>query len=207
MKHIAVRSLALAALLAGVSFQAHAVVVDFNSLATVTTNPYLTVIRPYLEDGFRLTTISSMGGGGLLYTTTDKNANWTGSPGVYSGVVTNYGSSFQLDRVDGGTFDLISMDAAAFSSHGGYRQFNVYGYPSVGSYVHQYTYLDDTTTTLETITFNNAFSGLTKIVFSSVYAQVDNINLSVAPVPEADTYALILAGLGLVGIAVRRRRT
>lgn len=30
---------------------------------------------------------------------------------------------------------------------------------------------------------------------------------TLAPVPEAETYALMLAGLGLVGFAVRRRRT
>ncbi len=34
----------------------------------------------------------------------------------------------------------------------------------------------------------------------------DNVRLNVSPVPEPETYALILAGLGLVGIAARRRR-
>lgn len=35
-------------------------------------------------------------------------------------------------------------------------------------------------------------------------AQV-SVDIAAAPVPEADTYALILAGLGLVGLQVRRR--
>ncbi|MFX9665008.1 FxDxF family PEP-CTERM protein [Acinetobacter baumannii] len=30
--------------------------------------------------------------------------------------------------------------------------------------------------------------------------------LSVTPVPEPETYALLLAGLGLIGAAARRRR-
>jgi len=33
----------------------------------------------------------------------------------------------------------------------------------------------------------------------------DNVRLDVSPVPEPETYALLLAGLGLVGFAVRRR--
>ncbi|OYY95647.1 MAG: hypothetical protein B7Y41_03155 [Hydrogenophilales bacterium 28-61-23] len=130
-----------------------------------------------------------------------------GSPAVYSGVITNYGSAFVLDRADGGTFDLVSMDAAAFSSAGGYRAFNVYGYkPSTPGYVLKSVTLDASYQTLETLSFDSAFTGLNKIVFSSVYAQVDNINLSVAAVPEAETYALMLAGLGLVGFATRRRQ-
>lgn len=33
----------------------------------------------------------------------------------------------------------------------------------------------------------------------------DNVRLDVSPVPEPETYAMLLAGLGLVGFAVRRR--
>lgn len=185
-------------------------VVDFNSLATVTTNPTVVVPQPYTEDGFRLTTSSGSPytgyAGGTIYATTDKHNLWMGSPAVFSGVITNYGSSFVLERADGGIFDLVSMDAAAFSNAGGYRHFNVYGYPASGGFVQKYIFLDDSYMSLETITFDSTFSGLNKIVFSSVYAQVDNINLSVASVPEADTWAMLLAGLGLVGFAARRRR-
>lgn len=35
---------------------------------------------------------------------------------------------------------------------------------------------------------------------------VDNVSLSVSAVPEADTYAMMLSGLGLMGLVVRRRR-
>jgi hypothetical protein len=34
-----------------------------------------------------------------------------------------------------------------------------------------------------------------------------SLTFTAAPVPEADTYAMMLAGLGLVGFAVRRRRS
>jgi hypothetical protein len=34
---------------------------------------------------------------------------------------------------------------------------------------------------------------------------IDNVSLSVTPVPEPDTYAMLLSGLGLMGFVVRRR--
>jgi hypothetical protein len=37
------------------------------------------------------------------------------------------------------------------------------------------------------------------------FAAMDDIGWQVAVVPEADTWAMLLAGLGLVGVATRRR--
>lgn len=196
-------------LLAGFLGQADASVVDFNVLATTTNSPYVAVGKPYVEDGFRLTSVAGASwtyAGGTIYATTDKNANWTGSPGVYSGVVSGYGSAFLLDRVDGDTFDLVSMDAAAFGTGYGYRNFDVYGYPAAGGYIHQHFLLDDSTTTLQTLIFNAGFTGLDKILFSSVYAQVDNINLHVSAVPLPPSLAMMLPGLGLLGLVARRRQ-
>jgi hypothetical protein len=36
--------------------------------------------------------------------------------------------------------------------------------------------------------------------------QPENLHLAVAPVPEPSTYAMVLAGLALVGFVTRRRR-
>ena len=38
------------------------------------------------------------------------------------------------------------------------------------------------------------------------YAKFDNVLVTATPVPEADTYAMLLAGLGLVGYTVSRRK-
>lgn len=200
-------------ILAALSGQAGAAVIDFNSLATTTTNPYVAVGQPYVEDGFSLTTRSGVSftyGGGTIYATTDKNANWTGSPGVYSSYVYQYGSAFQLERVDGGLFDLVSMDAASFYTGGAGNAFSVYGYPAAGGFVNQNFTLDSSTNTLQTLIFNDSFKDLDKIIFSSVYAQVDNINLSVASnvsaVPLPPALALMLPGLGLLGFVARRKK-
>lgn len=210
------RRLAIGTLLACVFGASHAVVIDFNGIAVSgTTDPTVVVPKPYQEDGFSLTTYSGSPythyAGGVIYALTPANTtHWTGSPSVYSGVITNYGSGFVLTRTDGGVFDLISMDAAPFSSAGGYRNFSVFGYPlGAASYVHQGFVLDATWGSLETLTLDSRFKNLTSVQFSSIYAQVDNIQLSypgegVMPsVPEPSTVALLLAGMGV--IALRRR--
>lgn len=57
----------------------------------------------------------------------------------------------------------------------------------------------------------SAFNGLTMArgyVFDSQLAadtEVYRISFAVTPVPEPETYALLLAGLGMVGMTVRRR--
>lgn len=129
---------AICALLSG---SAGAAVMDFNSLTMTTTSPSITVGRPYIEDGFKLTTVAGVSftyAGEAIYATTAANANWTGTPGVFSGTNAYYGSAFQLERVDGGIFDLISMDAASFwSNNANAQSFNVYGYPATGGYVYK----------------------------------------------------------------------
>jgi len=205
------RILALTALLLTITLPSHAVVVDFNSLLSNTTNPTVTVPKPYIEDGFKLTTGSGSPytsyGGGLIYALTPSNPHWLGSPAVYSGVITNYGSFFTLERVDGGVFDLVSMDVALLNN---YPHFDVYGYLPNGGSVHQYNsipYIPQNYNSFQTLSYGSNFKGVNKLQFSSVYAQVDNINLSVAAaVPEPETYVMMLAGLGLIGAIARRRK-
>lgn len=199
------------ALLSG---SAGAAVMDFNSLAMTTTSPIITVSRPYIEDGFKLTTVAGVSftyAGEAIYATTAANANWTGTPGVFSGTDAYYGSAFKLERVGGGLFDLVSMDAASFwSNNANAQNFNVYGYPGAGGYTYQNFTLDSTTNTLQTLVFNDSFKDLEKIIFSSVYAQVDNINLRVASdattVPAPPTLILMLTGLGALGMTKRFRK-
>jgi hypothetical protein len=50
------------------------------------------------------------------------------------------------------------------------------------------------------------FSGLNPQHASDTSAFIDNISMNVASVPEPETYAMLLAGLGLVAGVARRRK-
>ena len=50
------------------------------------------------------------------------------------------------------------------------------------------------------------FAGINPLNMGDTSAFVDNVSMSVSAVPEADTYAMLLAGLGLVGFVARRRK-
>ena len=193
------------ALLFANSANASVTTLDFNSIALHPTNHEISVAKPYLEDGFKLTTLAGVSfqlSGGTIYAIMPSGPYWTGSVGLYSGVVTNQGSAFLLEKQDGGAFDLLSMDAASFWTIASGRQFAVYGYPQAGGYVSQSFLLDATTKTLETLYFNDSFKNLSKIIFSSTYAQVDNIKLGVpspiSSVPLPGAAWMLMGGLGLI---------
>lgn len=99
-----------------------------------------------------------------------------------------YGSHV-ASTADNGTFVQIALNSAAISAinaHAG-------GLFAVGGNI---TTLDDLTTNTEALfRFTNGIPlGDTQLL------------LTTAPVPEPETYALMLAGLGLVGFAARRRK-
>lgn len=196
-----------AMLFAGSANSANAAVttLDFNSIVLHPTNHEISVAKPYLEDGFKLTTLAGVSfqlSGGTIYAIMPSSPYWTGSVGLYSGVVTNHGSAFLLEKQDGGTFDLLSMDAASFWTISSGRQFSVYGYPQAGGYVSQSFLLDATTNSLEMLYFNDTFKNLSKIIFSSTHAQVDNIKLGVpspiSAVPLPGAFWMLMGGLGLI---------
>ena len=53
---------------------------------------------------------------------------------------------------------------------------------------------------------NFAFSGLPSDLMASLVFSANGVDLSVAAVPEPQTYAMLLAGLGVLGWAARRRK-
>ena len=74
---------------------------------------------------------------------------------------------------------------------------------------------NDVPFTLNPLRFNSnnesVFDSEDKEVFSDTTGQIGMIGMtyhlgSLAPVPEPETYAMLLAGLGLLGLAARRRK-
>jgi len=117
------------------------------------------------------------------------------------------------------TFALNSVDLGGVIGDGGFQQSDKLSIQIIG------TKLDGTTVTAESrfnlkpgsfTTYGNqyfaGFTGLTSLKFSGTgtnnarYVGVDNLSLTIAPVPEPETYALLLAGLGLVASMARKRK-
>jgi hypothetical protein len=117
----------------------------------------------------------------------------------------NWGPAFTvMERIDGGTFDLLSLDFADYANDGTSTRLELL-------YDGQYQSLSlDSLAGLETLTLNlrgvrsfqYAFSG------GAPWGQVDNIVVDepiVSGVPEPATWAMMILGFAGVGAALRRR--
>lgn len=193
---------------------AQAAVMNFNSVPVLgTASPIVSLPGGHVENGFRLSTrggVSFTFSGGQIYALTPTNPYWSGTPSVYSDIGTpQYGSAFRFEKADGGAFSLLSLDAAAFHNHPNSLTFSVYGVTTGGPVVSKVVTLDTSFTTLQTIAFGSEFSSLSYVIFSSVYAQVDNIQATFAgevlpQVPEPGALVLALAGGAML---MSRRRS
>lgn len=214
--------LALAVLPAVSQAQTTSVVVDFNDIpmnASATTslgpNGYTVNLIPccrYVANGFEFSTdwelpnLYAMQIGAI---TSSNPYWWTGSQGLFHsyGPSAQYSNTFIVTRVDGGAFDFVSMDVAAFSNGSRYFAVNGYRGASLSPVAQKYVpLLDDSYNTLQTLAFGEDFKDLTMVTFSAWGQQIDNVTFGIAAVPEPETSALMLAGLGLVGNAARRRQ-
>lgn len=141
-----------------------------------------------------------------------------GTTGVWyagsAGLFNNYGAFggvTTLTMDGGGPFDVLSIDLAPLSTHfpGPYT-----AGPTTVSFIgniHGSGTVTQSFTTLSSLAFSNfTFSGFTNLdslVWSqdSPWHQFDNVSVT-ASIPEPETYAMLLAGLGLLGFAARRRK-
>lgn len=151
----------------------------------------------YMEGGLTLT--SPAGGLKNWGTWRDWNADPAGAV-LYD----NYASAVTITKTAGGTFTLVSFDLADLFNDGS-------GGPMAFSYtdsgLHSTTLILDNQIGLQTYVFN--FSGLTSFSVggNGTYFQLDNVVVDgVAAVPEPATCALLIAGLGAVGVMTRRRK-
>ena len=100
-------------------------------------------------------------------------------------------------------FSVLSSDVVGTYYLGGANGSRVEGNENVNSYV-QYSF--DISALL-------AAGGEYTLRFAAVSNQgalqlgLDNVSLNVTAVPEADTYAMLLAGLGVLGLSLRRRQS
>jgi hypothetical protein len=199
MKKI-VLALAVAMFAQGYAVQSSAAtVLTFEQLASPADN--FSIGRTYMEQGFELDDITTTSAFGF--------ATWGSSNMFFSGSTAlmnnNDAGITKLTQVGGGAFQLNSIDLTVLYP----------GYTGDGNVAVTFTGTKlDSSTVSQTFAVNDGapqtftFSGFTNLASvtwadNATYHQFDNVNI--APVPEPETYAMFLAGLGLMGFAARRR--
>lgn len=154
----------------------------------------------YTEDGFLLTNLSSL----EFATFGTLESRYTGSTALFNNTV---GGITQLTRVGGGVFDLISIDlselnaasvaSVTFTRDGGFSQ----------------TFTLDGILGPQTFLFDSNFLGSSSVSFTQVspFHQFDNITILENSVGSPNTVSepsiSIILGLGLICIAIRRKRS
>ncbi len=117
-----------------------------------------------------------------------------------------------LDATTGGSFspnqharvDLLTASASPFDTGAGVLKTFYLGGGTGRSFNNPYTGFDVTDVLAMGGTFQLRFAEVNNQDFFNV--GVDNVSLQVTPVPEASTWAMMLAGLALTGLITHRRR-
>ncbi len=178
------------------ALNASAAVVDFESLYH-DDDQVVDVGARYVEDGFQLDNAGFF----PFATYGAQIGDFVGSTALIND---NDDGMTTLTRVGGGAFSLVSIDLAELFIGEVDYSVTFTGTKADASVVTQ-SFVLDGAFGAETFAFNSDFVGVTAVSWANTagYHQFDNIN--VAAVPEPETYALFLAGLGLVGMIARRR--
>lgn len=180
------------------ALESSAATLTFESLASADGNFAVGTI--YTEAGFELDDVTTTAYG--FSTWGSANPFFSGSTALMND---NDAGITKLTQVGGGAFKLASIDLTVM-------------YPGLtgdGAVAVTFTgtKMDHSTVTAtfdvndgapQTFSFSG-FTNLSSVTWSdnATYHQFDNIN--VAAVPEPETYAMLLAGLGLMGFVARRR--
>ena len=118
----------------------------------------------------------------------------------------NDGGLTRLSQVGGGAFSLGAIDLVmlypGYTEDGADVTFT--GITMDNSIVTQSFHVADSG--VQTFAFASNFNNLSSVTWTdgAMYHQFDNIN--VAAVPEPESFAMFMAGLGILGLISRRRR-
>lgn len=195
MKAISFKNLIAATALTMASISAQATLIDFESTGTRGNVNAL----DYAIDGF------------VFNNTLDNidisaSSSWQGTGPAYSGsfaALNNYGGTGEITKAGGGTFSFESLWLKSW--YNSESTGTISGWLN-GVQVGSVSSVRNANWTQLTGNFANIDS--LKINFGNFFL-LDNISLNsanVSPVPEPETYAMLLVGLGLMGGIARRRK-
>jgi hypothetical protein len=191
MKHCTRAALFAAALVTAGT--ANAATMTFDSLAGSNGDPFT---GPYVEDGFSIVkTVGDFYVGAVFGNPVPSLV--TGS--VFGGT----SGALTLTKVGGGTFTLTSFD---YTNFGGPGSYSVVGSLN-GSGVYVFGASGDFSAVWQTVLGNGTSVDQLDFTFSArgTSLNIDNFTLGSGGVPEPASWALMIVGFGLVGVASRRR--
>jgi hypothetical protein len=130
--------------------------------------------------------------------------------------LTGHSETLSLTGATPATFSLKSLDLSGVLGFGSTDalSINIVGTRANGSLVfasQPFNVVGGAVSTYGS-SFFSGFTGLTSVNFSGTagnyarYVGLDNIAITVTPVPEPETLALLLGGLALMGAVLRRRK-
>jgi hypothetical protein len=149
---------------------------------------------PYLEDGFSIARTAGEVFEGHVFGNPD--------PSLVVGSVFGGGNSGTIEATRGATFSLASFDLSAQNGNAGYT---VEGYLGAALV---YSFGGSAGGGFSTYAGNAGVVDRVRFILqpTGTSVNIDNLVFRDARVPEPGTWALLIAGFGLAGSAVRRRQ-
>jgi hypothetical protein len=182
---------------------AQAVTIDFESLAH---DDFFRFHNPLTIDGFFFSNPGAGNGGPEALASWGRTQSFNADPGGATLFQNFPGTTTSVSKVGGGTFALTSIDLADVYNNGNGGNIRFDFFSALGNST--VTVTIDNLPGLETFFFNKTdltSFDITALTTEGPWLQMDNVVLDGAVIPEPASWAMMIAGFGLAGSAMRRR--